>query len=202
MTIPIIAILLAAGLSRRMGEANKLLLPYKEKSILETTLCALTQTNVQEVMVVVGFEEKRICQIVNQFEGATVVDNPQYTEGMMTSIQAGIRAMNEESQGMMICLADMPFIRTEDYNDLIEKYRKLCVVGEMAKPIVRPYQESRAGNPVIFHPYYQKSLLKHTQKSGAKALIQAFSTNFVKMRTNNERYFKDIDTIEDYKNLQ
>ena len=201
MTIPISAILLAAGLSRRMGEANKLLLPYKEKSILETTLRALIEADVQEVIVVVGFEEKRICQIVDRFERVTVVMNTQYAEGMMTSIQVGIRAMNEESQGMMICLADMPFIRTKDYNDLIEKYREICVVKEMAKPIVRPSQESRVGNPVIFHKYYQKRLLTHTQKSGAKAVIKAYQTDFVKIWTNNERYFKDIDTVEDYQNL-
>src|SRR4051812_30983807 len=98
------AIVLAAGLSKRMGSINKLLLQYKGKTIIETTLINILASKIDEVIVVTGHEEEKV-QAAIQHLPVTIIHNSDYAKGMTTSIQIGIKHAKES--GYMICLGDM-----------------------------------------------------------------------------------------------
>src|SRR4051812_43563463 len=98
------AIVLAAGLSQRMGNINKLLLKYNGKTIIETTLENILASEVDEVIVVTGYEDEKVKDVMKLLP-VTITYNEDYAKGMTTSIQCGIEGAKES--GYMICLADM-----------------------------------------------------------------------------------------------
>ena len=113
-------IVLAAGLSRRMGKANKLLLPLGEKTIVETTISNIIAAELGETLVIVGHEAEAVrCQMSDfrfqvldfnlenaNFEGQ-ILTNPRYEMGMTTSIQTGVAAANREQADWFLVLAHL-----------------------------------------------------------------------------------------------
>ncbi len=85
-------ILLAAGLSRRMGEANKLLLPYGNKTILETTVENIIAANIGDIVVVIGHEPEKVRAVLEKYPDILIVENKNYAQGMTSSIQAGVKS--------------------------------------------------------------------------------------------------------------
>ena len=72
-------IVLAAGLSRRMGAENKLLLPFRGETILETTISNILEADIGEVIVVVGHEAEQVKKILNKrFSNLKIVENPDF----------------------------------------------------------------------------------------------------------------------------
>ena len=88
----IAAIVLAAGKSERMG-TPKALLPLRGRTFLDNILEAISQSSVQKTVVVVGHHKAEIEGHVSP--GIPVIYNPDYEQGMITSLQAGIRALPE-----------------------------------------------------------------------------------------------------------
>ena len=100
----ITAIVLAAGLSKRMGKANKMLLPYKGKPVIAVTVDNIVAAGVSDIVVVTGFEQEKIQEVLNT-RPVRIMSNPDYEKGMTTSIQKGIA--HAKGNGYMICLGDM-----------------------------------------------------------------------------------------------
>ena len=129
-----------------MEGPNKLLLPFMDHSVLTTTFMALTESKVSEVILVAN-EDLDIFHTFLEFnETDVLVFNPDYEQGMTTSIQAGIKAAKGDAY--MICLGDMPWLTTAHYNALIEQYSTSGTSSGFN--IVYPNANERRGNPVIF----------------------------------------------------
>ncbi len=189
-------ILLAAGLSQRMGTANKLLLPYQHQTILTATLHQLQQSQIEEIIVVTGFEQAKIEKILEDFTNIQIKHNDQYTKGMTSSIQCGLQVISSQTKGIMIALGDMPLLQAEDYNLLIQHFRQAC--QKEAFPIIRPMNEKQIGHPVIFQQKYVKDLLQYKGKNGCKAVITAHKSHLIRMESQQPAYFRDIDTPSEY----
>ncbi len=109
----ITAIILAAGESRRYGHANKLFLPYRDKTLIEHTVDVVSASRVTELVVVLGHEAERVRAVLGDRQ-IVIVENPSYRQGMVTTIQAGIRAAWAGIDGWMICLSDLPLLEPTD----------------------------------------------------------------------------------------
>ena len=169
------AIVLAAGLSRRMGKENKLLLPFGEKTVLETTLDNILSSNIEVVLIVIGHEAPQVKKVLDDYLRRNtgfrrkffIVENPDFDKGMTTSIQAGVRASQnisptfQNSQpstthnsqlithnyiNYMICLSDMPLISAEEYSFLKNQFEDILKQDE--KAIIQPiFKENEAIQP-------------------------------------------------------
>jgi len=106
------AIILAAGSSQRMGNRNKMLLPFQNKTVLETTTANILAAGIEELIVVLGNEADQVKAAIKHLP-VSVIYNPDYQKGMTSSIQEGIR--QAKNQAYMICLADMVLITPEEY---------------------------------------------------------------------------------------
>src|SRR4051794_15668363 len=115
------AIVLAAGLSQRMGNINKLLLKDKGKTIIETTLENILASQVSEIIVVTGYEAENVKKAVKHLP-VNIIYNENYAKGMTTSIHCGIERAKES--GYMICLGDMFTIAAEEYAFLKKIFEK------------------------------------------------------------------------------
>lgn len=195
MTASISAIILAAGSSRRMEGQNKLLLPFGDKTILETVAEAMLSIDLQEVILVTGHDHEKVESTISAYPVRPVY-NRDYQKGMAASIKAGIVALQFQDTGILICPGDMPFISPTLFAKLSTAFRS---APEGA--IVLPFREGRHGHPVIFSPHFRKELLQIEGDEGARSLIQRHPEAIVKVPVSDPQIFRDIDTPVEYRKL-
>lgn len=188
------AIVLAAGSSRRMGAVNKLTLPYSSCTILETIIIALQGSDINEIIVVLGHEREAIKALLSSYKGIVFCYNTQHLTGMTSSIQTGIKSTSKLSNGYLICLSDMPFLETDDYNSLLKN-----ISGE--KEILLPFYQNKKGNPVYFSSHFKEDILDHKERDGCKEIVQNNKTFTRKVFFDNNHILKDIDTSDEYGDL-
>ncbi len=186
-------IVLAAGLSRRMGEENKLLMPYKGKPLFLHALEAVLSAGFEEVILVLGHEAEEVESQVLNLDVKTIF-NPDYSSGMTSSIQVGVKCLSEETEGFFICLSDMPFITSWHI-------RKLMSRIEMGrKEILVPYFNKKRSHPVFFSKHFKEEILHCEHPDGCREVIKN-NLSFVKEIHFKEDVSFDVDTQEDYRDL-
>ena len=188
------AVILAAGESRRMGEQNKLLLPIGGEVLILRFVKSVCASDIDDVLVVVGHEAEKIKDIL-QGQPVRFVANPSYLVGMTTSIQSGVRAVSPESDGLLICLSDMPFAETSDFNCLIHAFNDFRL-PESSLIVVPVFQEKR-GNPVLFSREFREKILQH-KGEGCRGILQKYPQCIRQVMMENDNVFRDVDTPEDY----
>lgn len=189
------AIVLAAGESRRMGRENKLLLPFGNKVLIEHIVDTVLASDASEVIVVTGHEADQVRHVLKG-RPLRFAQNDRYAEGMTTSIQAGVRAASAETDGLMICLSDQPFIQAAEYSRLVQAFETVCETAE--QPIVMPTFKEQRGNPVIFSVYYQTAILRHQEMQGCRGIVKQNAAHLVEVAMPTDHVVRDIDTQEDY----
>lgn len=195
-------ILLAAGLSKRMGHANKLRLPFGDKTILQATLENIIEAKLGEILVIVGYEKELIESDLEHFKDKIkIVFNPHFESGMTSSIQAGIANSSKNTEGYMICLSDMPLLQLIDYQRISNFYLSFIEKKDSHYPIVQPVFKGQRGNPVIFHPIYKKEILDLKNTEGGKPIVQAHKENVYFVEMSNNAILLDADTPEAYAEL-
>lgn len=183
-------IVLAAGQSTRMGSRNKLLLRLGDRNILEHSVAAAVEARVGDVFVVTG--RHNYGSVLASY-AVQVVPNPDYEEGMASSIRAGVKAAGPDASAFGILLADMPFIRPATITRLAKH------LGSGA--IVVPRVDGNPGHPVLFAERYRTDLLTLRGDVGARSVLQAHEENVVYVDTDDPGILQDIDTEEAYLRL-
>ena len=191
-------ILLAAGLSRRMGDANKLLLPFKNSTILQTTLENILIADIGNIIVVIGYEADKVKKILENYPTISIVENKLYEQGMTSSIKTGVKNLKSENKGLMICLSDMLFIEPKEYRQIANFF--LDALNEDDKIIVQPEFKQMVGNPIVFSDYYLNEILSHSAPEGCREIIQKHKDRLKKITMSSNNILKDIDNMEDYLN--
>lgn len=118
---PVAGILLAAGTSSRMG-SNKLLFDLHGESVVRSAARRALAGGLSPLLVVLGHQADRVRQELEGLPCQTVV-NPDYEQGINTSLKAGVAALPEGVQATMVLLSDMPFVTPEMIAGLIDRYR-------------------------------------------------------------------------------
>lgn len=179
------AIIMASGLSRRMGE-NKLLLDFKGDKLYEWVLDLVEEIDFDDVILVSSYDE--ILESGKK-RGFKAIYNDNNEVGKSASIKFGVLNCDKDS-AMMFFVADQPLLKVETVNKLIEKYKENQL-------ITYPRTEKRRGAPVIFSPEYREGLLSLDFDQGGMILVKDDNKNEVKIDDIKELW--DIDT---YKNLE
>jgi molybdenum cofactor cytidylyltransferase len=186
------AIILAAGESRRMGK-TKLILDWRGKTILQHVLDTLRDSPVDEVVLVLGHEAERIRGGI-QAPGVKIVINPDYREGMSTSLRLGILAADPDTQAFLVVLADQPGINPEIISELIQNFRQAFP----GKNIVVPVFKGRRGHPVLFGSKYRGEILAVEGDVGGREILAEHPEDILTVEMDAEAVLVDIDTPEDY----
>ena len=193
----ITAVILAAGESRRMGVQNKLLLKIGTEVLIRKFVKSICASAVDEVLVVLGHEAEQI-KVVLQDQAVRFVENSCYKEGMTVSIQAGVKAASTESTGLMICLADLPFAETSDFNCLIQAFNDFRI--KESSLIIIPVFQGQRGNPVLFSAEFRDKILAH-KGEGCREIVRQYTQSVCEVCMENDNMLRDIDTPEDYENI-
>ena len=190
----IAAIILAAGESRRMG-SPKPLLPYGKSTFLERVMREFAASRSQPVVVVLGHEAERIRREIRFGEAIPVV-NPDYRKGMLSSIRAGLKALENESVGgALICPVDHPRVDRAVIDALIRRFE------EAGPPVALPLCKGRRGHPVLFSRSVFEELLTAPDSVGARQVVWDHSNDILEVEVNDSGIHCDVDTPEDYRAL-
>ena len=187
------AIVLAAGLSTRMGEVNKLLLPFRDKTVIVSVVDNIINSGVEEVIVVTGYDAEKVQNLLKHLD-TKIIYNENFKKGMTSSIQKGVSIAKGDSY--MICLGDMPFITNEEYLHIKTSFENHTQSNE-ACICVATYNNKK-GNPVIFSSFYKNEILKQSNPEGCKGIILSNKQNVYYVEMNNANILRDIDTRDDY----
>ena len=186
------AIILAAGLSRRMTLGNKLLLEKNNVPIIKTTLERIKASKVEDITIVLGKDSKLILNSIKD-EKIKISLNRNYQYGIAASIKKGIEKVDDTSDGVIICLGDMPLIKTSTYNKIISAF-----YNNKKKKNIIPYFKNKKGNPVLFSRNYFESLMSIKGDEGAKQLIKKKQKDFISVSTSDKGILEDIDNESQY----
>ena len=184
-----IAILvLAAGRSSRMQGPNKLLMPLGGKPMVAHVVEAAVESSAAPVIVVTGNAEQEV-RAALAGSAVTFVHNPDYAEGLSTSLRAGLIALPEDADGVLVCLGDMPDIRASHLDKLIaafdpEEGRTICV----------PTVAGKRGNPVLWGSEWFAAMMEVKGDTGAKHLIGENADAVCEVPMSDDAALTDIDT--------
>tara|TARA_B000000437_G_scaffold46008_1_gene32357 strand:- start:475 stop:1053 length:579 start_codon:yes stop_codon:yes gene_type:complete len=185
--------ILAAGVSKRTGKINKLTKKYKNKPLIEHTIENYLDSNIDCNNIITGFESDKINQIALKFNIVTIY-NKDFSKGMLSSIKVAINNIQKQTTGVIIGLGDMPLVKTNDLNLLIDKFK-----GVNCKKICAPESYKKIGNPIIWPVKILKMILKdintEDRDTGLKSIIKEYDPITVKT---SKGVLKDFDKIEDY----
>jgi molybdenum cofactor cytidylyltransferase len=182
-------ILLAAGNSARMGSAKQLL-DFAGKPMLRHVAESAQASGCDPVIVVLGANEAEIRPALAGLDVEIVV-NESWAEGMGTSIQTGLRALeNRDVGGAILALSDQPFVTADFLRGLVERYR------ESGRPIVAAQYSGTAGVPVFFAREAFPLLMALKPDQGCKGVILGHPGGALLVDCPDAA--RDIDTPEDY----
>jgi molybdenum cofactor cytidylyltransferase len=184
------ALVLAAGESTRMG-TTKQLMKLGQKTILEQTVDNILNSEVSEVIVVLGHKADKAAKLLKD-RPVIVAVNKNYQQGISTSITAGLKFIKPDAEGILFALADQPFVDPDTLNQLIKEFLK------NNKGIIIPVFQERRGNPTIFSKKYKREFLSIHGDVGGREIISRHPEDILEVRVQCPGVLADLDTVEDY----
>ncbi|HLK08244.1 MAG TPA: NTP transferase domain-containing protein [Candidatus Angelobacter sp.] len=187
------AVVLAAGMSRRMG-TPKQLLRIGTETILQRTLKNVRDSNVSEIILVLGHAADDVQKAIAT-QGLKVVINPEYQQGMGSSLRSGLAAVDAAAKAAIIVLADQPWVRAETLNRLIECHQ------ERKPQIIVPTYRGFRGNPVLLDRSVFAEVQALNGDVGCRAIFGDHTEGIVKLPVDDPGILLDIDSRDDLENL-
>ncbi len=189
---PVGAVVLAAGLSTRMGQP-KVLLPWSgRRTIIEHIIDQLIKSRLDHITLVTGHHAKEVKQVVKPL-AVNVVYNRAYKTGeMLSSLQAGLRALPENIAAALVVLGDQPSIQPKVIYQLLNAY------AEGKGDLIVPSFERRRGHPVLIGRRYWPELLSMPTTITLRDFFNTYNDRIAYVTVDNDSILRDVDTPHDY----
>jgi molybdenum cofactor cytidylyltransferase len=184
------AIVLAAGKSSRMRGPNKLLADVGGRPLVRRVVEQVKASRASPVIVVTGHQQDEIARALSGLD-VTLVHNPDFGEGIASSVRAGIAAVPGDADGVLICLGDMPLVSEGMIDALIARF-----APDAGALIVVPVDGGRRGNPVLWSRRFFPELMSLEGDVGARHLIGRHGEAVAEVAVAGEGAFLDLDTPE------
>lgn len=188
------AVVLAAGLSRRMGRPNKLLLPVAGEPLVRRIVSIITSLPFAEVVVVTGHQADAVLGSLIGLP-VKIVHNADYEEGQMTSVRAGLASLTLPSEGVMVCLGDQPTLIAADYVMIARAFHA------SSTDVLVPTHRGVRGNPIVLPRARIADILARGSNFGCKQFVAKNSDLVRTFEMPNDHVVLDVDRPEDYASL-
>ena len=182
------AIVLAAGLSKRMGPTNKLLADMGGESMLERVVNAVLASEIDEVVVVTGHEHERVEARLRDWP-VGLVHNAEFEEGLASTLRRGLASVSSSVEAALIVLGDMPRVGAAHINRLLAAFAD----SQDEQDIVVPTYDTQRGNPVLFARCYFAELARVTGDVGGRALLTTHDKRVLEVPMTDDAVLIDVD---------
>lgn len=186
----VVALLLAAGQSRRMG-AFKPLLPFGNSTVIQSCLNNLRAGGVEDIIVVTGHRAAELKASLFEVESIHFVVNPDPQSEMGASIACGVQALPATARAVLIALTDQPAIPASVIQGILDAWRT-------GSKLIIPEHNERGGHPVLVDLEFREQLLNLDPKRGLKAFFDAHKDQVHRLRVDSSYIARDLDTWDDY----
>lgn len=195
------AIVLAAGLSTRMGGEPKPLLPLGDRSVVEHILSVLAGCPVQETIVVTGHKSQEVEACLTGWQAlrpraagpVRTAFNPRYAQGeMLSSIQVGLGSISANSSAALVVLGDQPALASSVVRAVIAAYR----AGQGS--LVVPSFQMRRGHPLLIDKRHWSAILQLDEGRTLRDFVQTVETEIYHVPVDSPGILRDMDTPAEY----
>lgn len=186
------AVVLAAGMSKRMGQ-HKILMPWtSHKTIIEQIIEQLILARVDNITVVTGHRAGEVRKLATRM-GVDVVHNAKYQTGeMLSSLKAGLEAMPAHISAAMVVLGDQPRIQPRIISQVMMAY------AEGQGKIVAPAYQTRRGHPILIDRRFWAEILALPDGGAPRDVINTYADQTAYIDVDTDSVLRDVDTLEDY----
>ncbi len=178
-----------------MGSANKLLLPYRNHTVIEEVLTQVSASRVDDIIIVTGYEHERIDEVLAHYLSSRIeiVYNGKFSMGRAESIKCALRHISGNSDAALFLVADKPTVTYRLIDRVIDRYR------EKRPPILYVMTPSGRGHPIIFSKDLFPELLSLQGDRVGDDLVAKYKADVIEVE--DEKPQLDIDTEDDYRIL-
>lgn len=192
---PVSAVILAAGTSSRMGQAKQLL-ALGESTVLAQTLAHVQAAAFHEIILVLGASAESIRSRLPSPHELKIVVNPDYQQGIASSLRTGLMAVDPNSDAALIILGDQPFLRPQTLDRIVDEYRR------SQAQIVIPLYQGQRGNPVLLDRSVFAEVMALEGDVGSRAIFANHLDGIVNVEVEDKGILLDLDEPADYERLK
>jgi CTP:molybdopterin cytidylyltransferase MocA len=188
------AIVLAAGMSRRMGR-HKPLLPIGDRPLIAHVVDSIATAGVQRIFVVTGYQTADVHEAL---AGRLVelIENTDYVAGgMLSSVKLGVRAARDHCDAFFISLGDQAFVLPETFQELMQ------ALSRSRAPILLPTHNGKHGHPILVSSSCADAILALKSNETLNDFTNRYADRAFDVRVNDPAVLEDLDTPEDYLRL-
>jgi molybdenum cofactor cytidylyltransferase len=182
------AVLLAAGRSTRMGGVNKLLSEIDGVPMVARVAQRLLASKARPIIAVLGNQAEAVDAALGKLP-VERVRNPEFADGLSTSLKRGVVALPPDLDGAVICLGDMPLISGRHIDRLIAAFNPI-----EGRAIIVPTRRGKRGNPVLWSKRFFPEMAELAGDVGAKHLIVEHAELVAEVEMDDDAVLVDIDT--------
>jgi CTP:molybdopterin cytidylyltransferase MocA len=177
--------------------ASKLTLPWKSGgTIIEAVVALLRQGGVDRILVVVGGERQAIEAVLAK-SGVELVENPDFAEGeMLSSIQVGLRALDDASPAALVTPGDLPGIQPSTVRFVVEAWTA------SGQAVCAPVHGGRRGHPVLLPRRVWPDVLGLRPGQSLRAYLREHRDEILHVEVEDAGIHADVDTPEDYRSVR
>lgn len=168
-----------------------MLLPFGASTIIESVIESVSESDVNNILVVLGAEKEAIAKKISKKPIRTCY-NEIYKEGMLSSVKCGFKNLPADFRAVLIFQGDQPMITPDSINTVIDAYMY------SGKGLVIPVFKNKRGHPFLIDKRYREEIEKLNPAIGLHALSDRFPDDVYEIETNDPGILKDIDTYEEY----
>ena len=192
--VNVAGLVLAAGMSKRAGDVNKLLQLHDGKPLVQHVAQALTGSQVSNTLVVLGHDASRVETVLKDSVVAVSV-NMDYALGQSTTLVHGVSLLYE-FDAIVVCLGDMPHVTSNVINKLVNAMK-----NTPEKSYYVPVFNGRRGNPVLIRKERFDEVMSLSADTGARSLMRCKPDAVMEVCVDCEGVLIDYDTPEDLEAL-
>ena len=183
--------------------AQKVLLPYDGRTVIEHITAAIKAGGADEIIAVTGHQADRVARVLSN-SGVRIAYNEDYHAGMLCSVRCGIRAAPAGSDAFLIALGDQPSIRADVVRLLLDTFtsnqeQSATVRGTGLGSILVPTYSGKRGHPLMFSSCFRKEVLCHFDDVGLRGLLIAHPDAVREIPMETSGILRDMNVPEDYK---
>jgi molybdenum cofactor cytidylyltransferase len=195
----IAAVIAAAGQSRRMGRPKQLL-PWADRTVIETVVANLGAAGVDQIVCVIGHREDEMRAVLDESTARIVVNQHYADQEMLASYQVGMATLSDDdsdaSVGTLLALVDQPHVGSEIIQQVVE--------AALASPdnIIIPSHNMRRGHPIFLPRRLWPELLALNDHESLRMLLDRNASGIVYVNIESDAILGDMDTPEEYERLR